>query len=136
MRSDSAVAGPCITYPSPLDGGRKEVLLPFPSAWVSLLRWVCPEVKPQKNKERPLNVGGKNWKRFLNLEIYRHKKGCRDKNIEGSQGQPVFKEEQEKGKWLKDTLTKTEDQRPRIRSTLCPVDPEDSGMGRSTFWCV
>lgn len=49
------------------------------------------------------------WKRFLNLEIYRHKEGCRDKNIEGSKRHPVFKEEQEKGKWLKDTLTQTED---------------------------
>lgn len=93
-------------------------------------------MKLQRNKERPLNVGEKIWKRFLNLEIYRHKEGCRDKNREGSKRQPMFKEEQAKGRWLKDTLTKTEDQRPRIRSTLCSVDLEDSGMGRSTFWCV
>lgn len=59
---------PILRLQAPLDGGRKEVLLPFPSPCVSLLRWVCPEVKPQKNKERPLNVGRKNWKRFLNLE--------------------------------------------------------------------
>lgn len=45
---------------SPLDGGRKEVLLPFPSPWASLMRWVCREGEaPEKQRETP-KCRGKN----------------------------------------------------------------------------
>ena len=73
--------------------------------------------KPQSNKERPLNVGRQIWKRFLNVETYRYKEGCRDKDIEAPRDTLCLKKSEAKGRWLKDTLNKTGDQRPRITST-------------------
>ena len=91
-----------------MGAGRKFYSLPRPHGPHCCVGY-AERVKPQRNKERPLNVGGRIWKRFLNLEIYRHKEGSRYKNREGSKRHPMFKEEQAKGKWLKDTFTKTED---------------------------
>ena len=70
------------------------------------------------------------------METYRQKEGCGDKTIAVPRDTLCLKKRKAKGKWLKDTLNKIGDQRPRIISTLCPVDSGDSGLGRSTFWCI
>lgn len=68
-----------------------------------------------------------------------HKEGCRDKDIKALRNPLAIRKSKAKGRWLKDTLSKTGDQKSRMTPTLCLVDPGDSGLGRrpsSIVQCV
>lgn len=107
MRSDPVLA--ILGLQLPLEGGRKEALIPFPFPWTSPLHWRNGEATEEQRHTPKC--------RETNLEAipkHGHKKKCRNKDIEAQRDTLAMRKSKAKGRWLKDTSNKTGDQRSRI----------------------